>query len=154
MVKRIFPTTVDNTYRGHVVGKWLLIFYVCKSIFAASVHMFASDGGAQSIATITLDQFTSGGADTVVTIFGLWGMEQMVIAIFAALILWRYKALIPMVAGIYVIEYLGRFLVGFVTPGVATTGTPPGVSSDLILIPLTLVMLALTLYQKQPAADA
>ena len=149
MIERIFPQTVSNRYQGHGLAKWLLIFYVAKSFVAGSIHMFAADGGAQSIASITLDQFTQGGADSVVTMLGLVGMEQFVIGIIGAIILWRYKALIPMMALIYVIEYIGRFTAHLYTPGLATAHTPPGVAMDNILVPLALVMLALSLWERK-----
>ena len=57
MISRLFPETADNTYLGHPIARWLLTFYVVKSFVAGSIHMFASDGGAQSIASITLGDF-------------------------------------------------------------------------------------------------
>jgi hypothetical protein len=71
LFEKIFPKTADNQYRGMPIAKWLLILYAAKSLFAASVHMFAADGGAQSIGSVALDQFSQGGADSVITMFGL-----------------------------------------------------------------------------------
>ncbi len=65
MWNKLFPKTIENKYTGHVLGLILLGFYIFKSFFAGSIHMFAPDGGAQSIASIALDQFTSGGAESV-----------------------------------------------------------------------------------------
>ena len=111
--------------------------------------MFAADGGAQSIASITLDQFSQGAADSVVTIFGLWGMEQAVIGFVAAIILWRYKSLIPFMALVYAIEYIGRFASHWYTPGVQSAHTPPGAVMDNILVPLALVMLFFSLRESK-----
>ena len=58
MINRLLPETADNTYLGHPIARWLLTFYVVKSFVAGSIHMFASDGGAQSIASIALDDFS------------------------------------------------------------------------------------------------
>ena len=149
MIDKLFPQQADNHYQGHKLAKWLLIFFTLKSFVAGSIHMFAADGGAQSIASITLDQFSQGAADSVVTIFGLWGMEQAVIGFVAAIILWRYKSLIPFMALVYAIEYIGRFASHWYTPGVTTVHTPPGAVADYVLVPLTLVMLALTLWQRK-----
>ncbi len=149
MIEKLFPKTADNQYHGHRLGKWLLIFYTVKSFVAGSIHMFAADGGAQSIASITLDQFSQGAADSVVTIFGLWGMEQAVIGFISAVILWRYKSLIPFMALVYAIEYSGRFASHWYTPGVTTVHTPPGAVADYILVPLALVMLVLSLWERK-----
>jgi len=102
--------------------------------------MFAADGGAQSIASITLDSFTQGGADSVVTMFAYWGMEQFVIGLIAVVVLWRYKSLIPMICGVYAIEYSARFLLKFITPGVTTIHTPPGAVADYVLVPIAIGM--------------
>lgn len=149
MIEKLFPKMADNQYHGHKLGKWLLILYTVKSFVAGSIHMFAADGGAQSIASITLDQFSQGAADSVVTIFGLWGMEQVVIGFISAVMLWRYKSLIPFMALVYAIEYIGRFASHWYTPGVTTLHTPPGAVADYILVPLALVMLALSLWEQK-----
>ena len=149
MFEKLFPEIADNQYRGIPIAKWLLTLYAVKSIFAASVHMFAIDGGAQSIGSVALDQFSKGGADSVITMFGLWGMEQMVIGLIAIVILWRYKALIPMMSLAYVIEYVGRFATPLFTPGLVTAHTPPGATADYVLLPLTIIMLMLSLWEKK-----
>ena len=145
MIEKLFPQQADNHYQGHKLAKWLLIFYTVKSFVAGGVHMFSADGGAQSIASITLDQFTQGGANSLITIFAMWGMEQMVIGLIGVVILLRYQSLIPMMTLVYVCEYLGRFSMSFITPGVVSAHTPPGAVADLVLIPLTVVMFLLSL---------
>lgn len=147
MWSKLFPKTVENNYTGHVLGFILLGFYVLKSFFAGSIHMFAPDGGAQSIASIALDQFTEGGADSVITMFGAWGMEQFIVGLIALVILLKYKSLIPMMAMVYVLEYTGRVALPLFTPGVLSVHTPPGHAADAVLFPLTLIMLLLTLYR-------
>lgn len=145
MLETLFPKTVDNNYKGHKLAKWILYFYVFKSFFAGCVHMFAADGGAQSIGSVALGSFTDGGADSVVTMFGMWGMEQFVIGLIAVVILWRYKSLIPKLCGVYAIEYFGRWASRFFTPGLITAHTPPGAVMDYVLVPLAIVIFLLAL---------
>lgn len=145
MVGRIFPKTVDNRYNGPWIAKGLLILYMAKSFFAGCIHMFAPDGGAQTIGSVALDQFTAGGADSVITVFGLWGMEQFVIGLIALVVLVRYKSLIPMMALVYVVEYAGRMATPLFTPGLVTAHTPPGATADLVLVPLAVIMFLLSL---------
>lgn len=142
----LFPKIVDNHYKGHKIVLWILGFYVVKSFLASGIHMFAADGGAQSIGSITLDAFTQGGADSVITIFSLWGMEQFVIGIIVLVILWRYKSLIPFAWAIYSIEYLGRFFIPMLKPGFATDHVPPGAILDYILVPLAILMFVISIY--------
>ena len=154
MINRLLPETADNTYLGHPIARWLLTFYVVKSFVAGSIHMFASDGGAQSIASITLGDFSQGASDTVVTIFGLWGLEQFVIGLIGAVILWRYKALIPVMALAYAIEYFGRFAAQWYTPGVTAENEPPGAVLDTVLVPLAFVMFGLSLWRSKEESGA
>lgn len=149
MKKVLFPKIADNNYAGHKLAKWVLYIYVFKSFFAGCVHMFAADGGAQSIGSVALDSFTQGGADSVVTMFGMWGMEQIIIGLIAVLILWRYKSLIPMLWGIYAIEYIGRGVIPLITPGLVTVNTPPGAAADYVLIPLAIAMFLLALFSSK-----
>jgi len=145
MKEILFPKNADNNYKGHKLAKWVLYLYVIKSFFSGCVHMFAADGGAQSIASITLDSFTQGGADSVITMFAYWGMEQFLIGLIAVVVLWRYKSLIPMIWGVYAIEYSARYLLKFITPGVATVHTPPGAVADYVLVPIAIGMFLLAL---------
>lgn len=148
MLKRVFPETADNNFNGVRLAKWLLALFVAKSFLAGGIHMFAPDGGAQSIGSVVLDQFTADGANTVITMFGLWGMEQAVIGLIGLVILLRYNSLIPLMALVYVIEYAGRFLSGLYTPGLVTAHTPPGAAADYILVPLTVLMFLLSVHNQ------
>lgn len=140
----LFPATVDNVYRGRAGALWLLVLFVAKSFVAAGIHMVAPDGGASSIASVTLDAFTPEGANSVITMFGLWGAEQFVIGLIALVVLLRYRALVPLMALAYVVEYALRFAAPLYTPGLATLHTPPGAVADYVLVPLSLVMFALS----------
>ena len=142
----LLPEVADNKFKGNRIAYWVLWIYVLKSFFAGFVHMFASDGGAQSIGSVKLDSFTQGGADSVVTMFGLWGMEQFVIGLIVLVILWRYKSLIPLAWAIYAIEYSGRALSHVFTPGLVTEHTPPGVMVDTVLVPLAIAMLIFAIF--------
>lgn len=156
-LERLFPKRADNGYAGNWLSPWMLVLYTAKSLVSAAIHMFAADGGAQSIASVALERFTAEGADSVVTMFGLWGLEQLVIGLIAVVVLLRYRSLIPMMSLAYVIEYAGRMASPLYTPGLATAHAPPGAVADKLLLPLALAMLALSLVRpkgKRHAAEA
>ncbi len=141
----LLPKVADNQYTGQPLAKWFLILLVLKSLIAGSIHMFAADGGAGSIASIILSEFTKGGSDTVITLFALWGMEQFIIGLLGLLILFRYQSLIPLMLGVYSLEYLSRKAMVWITPGMYTLHTPPGAVADNFLLPLCLIMFLLAL---------
>jgi hypothetical protein len=113
------------------------------------VHMFAADGGAGSIATIALDAFTEGGENTVITLFALWGLSQLIIALLYAIVLWRYQSLIPLMYVFFAFEYFMRLIAGAYSPGLEKLETAPGEIGNIIFLPLGLVMLWLSLRDTQ-----
>lgn len=141
----LFPKVGDNQYLGHKLAKWFLILLVLKSMAAGGIHMFAADGGAESIASIILSNLSKGGSDTVITLFALWGMEQFIIGLIGLVIVFRYQSLIPLMLGMYSIEYLMRKAMVWITPGMYTLHTPPGAVADSFLLPFCLIMFALAI---------
>jgi len=111
-------------------------------------HILLPDGGAQSIATIPLDDFTANGAAAVIHIFALWGLSQLMFGLLYALVLWRYQALIPLMWLFILIEYSGRLLLTFAKP-FEIVGTAPGAVGNYVFIPLALIMLVLSLREMQ-----
>ncbi len=145
MIQRLLPVSVTNDYRGHPLAKWVFIALTVISIGRSLVHMFAADGGAGSIASITLDAFSPGGSNTIITMFALWGLSQLIIGLVYVVLLWRYQSLIPLMYVFFVFEYVMRLLAPAYSPGLETLETAPGAIGNLIFIPLGLVMLALSL---------
>ena len=144
MLDRLFPQNRTNAYRGNLIAKWVFVLFTLVTIARSLVHMFASDGGAQSIATIPLDSFTADGADAVILTFALWGLSQLLIGVIYGVVLWRYPALIPMMYLLIIFEYGMRIVLGAIKP-IETTGTPPGAIGNYIIVPLAIIMLVLSL---------
>jgi len=154
MLERLFPQNKTNAYRGNPIAKWVFVLLTIVTIARSLVHMFSSDGGAQSIATIPLDSFTVNGADVVILLFALWGSSQLLIGIIYGFVLWRYQALIPLMYLLMIFEYGMRIVLGAIKP-IETTGTAPGAIGDYIIIPLAIIMLVLSLRNSdQEAQDA
>ncbi len=147
MINRILPHQFDNQYPGHKVGVWLFVLITIMTIGRSLVHIFAADGGAQSIATIPLDQFTTDGANAVVTMFAFWGQSQLLLGIVFVLVAWRYRSMIPLMYVLILLEYAGRIAIGLNKP-LLTIDTPPGATGNLILIVLSIIGLAISLRSK------
>jgi hypothetical protein len=76
-VDRLFPQPVTNRYSGAPLARWVFISLTVITIGRSLAHIFLPDGGAHSIATIPLDSFTTNGEATVVQVFALWGLSQL-----------------------------------------------------------------------------
>ena len=58
--------------------------------------MLKDDSGAMSIATIPLDTYTTGAANTIIAFQAHVGIDQLVICLMHLLILFRYRRLLPL----------------------------------------------------------
>jgi hypothetical protein len=152
MLYRILPTPATNVYRGHPLAKWVFVVLTLITLGRSLVHMFAADGGAQSIASVRLDAFSTAGANSVVTMFGLWGLSQLIIGMLYVGVIWRYQSLIPLMYICFSFEYLMRLIAPVYTPGLALAETAPGAVGNFIFLPLGLVMLWLSLREASEAA--
>jgi hypothetical protein len=103
----IFPKTIDNSYNGNKLPLYLFYLLTTVTIGRSLVHMFAPDGGAQSIATIPLDSYSVEAANVVIHIFAEWGLTQLLFGVLYAIVLWRYKSLIPLMYLFIFIDYTG-----------------------------------------------
>jgi hypothetical protein len=144
MLERLLPKTIDNRFRGHRVALWMFYPITLMTIVRSLIHVFRSDGGAQSIATIPLDSFTEAGVATIVAIFAQWGLSQLLMGGLYALVLARYRALIPLMYVLILIEYAGRVVVGAMKP-IVTLGTPPGGPGSIVLVAIAITCVVLCL---------
>jgi len=105
------------------------------------VHIFARDGGAQSIATI--DTAVQGGHN-IIAIFGQWGASQLVLAGLLWVLLLRYRGFTPLVLCVLSLEPLLRGLSGHLKP-IETIGTAPGAALNWVVAPFMVATLYLAL---------
>lgn len=144
----LFPKTIDNSYLGNKIPLYFFYLLTTVTIGRSLVHMFAPDGGAQSIATIPLSSYSVEAADVVIHIFAEWGLTQLLFGILYAIVLWRYKSLIPLMYLFILTEYSGRLFLTFYKP-ILLEGTAPGGVGNYILIPVALFMLVLSLQKSK-----
>lgn len=144
MIDRLLPPRADNDYRGHPLALWVFFPIAGITVVRSLIHMFRADGGAQSIATIPLDHFTSAGAAAVILIFALWGLSQLLLGLLYCAVLWRYRALLPLMYLLLVLEYGGRLALALWKP-IQTLHTPPGAVGNYVFICLAVAMLVLSL---------
>lgn len=141
LFERILPKRVDNEYTGHKLAAYIFCFIAVVGTVRSSIHLFAPDGGAGSIAGMDL---SVAGADGIVFAFGLWGSSQILYAVIQLVVFFRYRALVPFMYLILVAEAALRMLVGFMKP-VHFAHTPPGGAANWVILPVGLVMLVLSL---------
>jgi len=145
MFNQLLPRYVDNTYHGYKLALWLFAVVVFMKVAISLNCIFNGRLVASSADGIPLDTFTPACARMVVSDFALWGLSQLIICLLCILVLARYRALIPFMFALLLLEYLSRRLILQVMP-IPRIGTPPGFFVNLVLLALMVVGLALSLW--------
>ena len=148
---KVLPEEINDNYDGRKIALYFFYLFTIMTVVRSLIHMFALDGGAQSIATIPLSSYSTEAANVVIHIFAEWGLTQLLFGILYSIVLWRYKSLIPLMYFFILTEYTGRLFLTFYKPIIAE-GSAPGGVGNYILIPITLLMLVLAL-QKSKATQ-
>ena len=137
-----------NEYRGSPIALWVFALMTLVTVGRSLAHILLPDGGAQSIATIPLDDFTANGAAALIHVFAEWGLSQLMFGLFYVIVLLRYRSLIPLMWLFILLEYSGRLLLGLAKP-FELAGTAPGAVGNYVFIPLALIMLLLSLRKRE-----
>ena len=146
ILDRIFPIVVNNDYGGNPCVVWVFWLLTIISIVRSLVHMLKFDGGAETIATIPLRKFPSQASETIVSIFAIWGISQLLMALVYLVILWRYNSLLPFGCLLFTTEYLLRLLVKPVLgKKVHTEGQAPGGVGNYACVPIGIILFWLSL---------
>ena len=96
MLDALVPPTVTNSYRGSPVSKVVFVAMTVLTIGRSLAHILLKDGGSSTKATIPLDRYQAEASDTIISMFALWGLSQLLLGIVFLLVLWRYQSLIPL----------------------------------------------------------
>jgi len=148
LLQRVFPPALDNRFPGHRIALYAFYALTAVTLWRSQHHLFAHDGGAQSIASIPLDTYSDSGADTVVGIFALWGLSQLIIGLIYLLVAIRYRSLIPLLYVLFTLEYAMRFWVG-TNKAIETVGSAPGSVINLPFMIAGAVLFALSVWRGQ-----
>jgi hypothetical protein len=148
----LLPAKADNTIRGLKLPVYLFAFISVISAVRSCIHLFAPDGGAGSIAGMDL---SVAGANGIIFSFALWGSAQLIYALIQLVVVFRYRSLVPFMYVLLILEALLRVWVGHMKP-VAFRHTPPGAIGNYVVLPVSALMLAWSLWalraQAVPAA--
>ncbi|HUF17517.1 MAG TPA: hypothetical protein VMS12_05680 [Thermoanaerobaculia bacterium] len=133
MLDRLLPRVIDNSYRGPKAALWLLcILAVIKvamglnSIFNGSFVLSSADG-------VPLATYPPPAAQTIVAIFALWALGQLLFALLAVLALVRYRTMTPLLFAILLAEHLGRKLILQFLPIIRSDAVPASLINAALL---------------------
>ena len=147
-VKKILPKD-PSTYKGHKSIRIITAVYLLIVVIRSCVHLFASDGGANSIAGI--DVSVEGG-DNIIAIFHQWGAIQLILAGLLVLLFFRYPGLTPLVVLTLAIDPIMRSIAGQMMP-VTSQSTPPGEALNWPAFFTLVVLFLASIAENSPAKE-
>ena len=143
-VKRVLPRE-PFFYNGHKSIRIITALYLLVVVVRSFIHLFAPDGGANSIAGIDIDVE---GGDNIIAIFHQWGAIQLILALFLLLLLLRYPGFTPLILLTLALDPIMRAVAGQIKP-VITEGTPPGESLNWIAFYLLVALFAASIMERR-----
>ena len=86
------------------------------------IHFFKDDSGVNSIATIVLFPGSPDPNQVIYMFSSLWGTQQLITVLIYAVVLLRYRNLLPLMYVVLIVEVGFRMIVGCIHP----LGNPVG----------------------------
>jgi hypothetical protein len=147
MFNQLRPRVLDNRYGGHRLALWLFALIVSVRIVQSLSTIFNGHSVLISADGIPLDTYPPAAAQTVLAVWALSALYRLIVSLICALVLVRYRAAIPLMFALLVIEWLARQLVLHFIP-LIRTGTPPAPVVHLLLFLLSALGLGLALWNQ------
>ena len=143
-IKKVLPKN-PSSFEGFRIIRLIAGLYMSVMVARSCIHLFASDGGAQSIAGV--DTSVEGG-ENIIAIFHQWGAIQLILAILLLVLFFRYPGLTPLILLTLTLDPILRFIAGQ-QMSLTTTGTPPGEALNGVSLYLLLVLFLGSLWSKK-----
>ena len=144
MNKKILPES-PGTYIGPLWVRIATSLFLALVIVRSCIHLFSSDGGANSIAGIDV---TVAGGDNIIAIFHQWGAIQLILAVLLSLLFIKYRGFTPLILLTLALDPIMRAVAGQMK-SVTTVGAPPGESLNWPSFILLALLFTFSLREKK-----
>ena len=144
---RLFPQQANNDYPGSKIALFVFPIIALAILGRSLIHFLKSDAGVNSIATIMTFEGTPDPNQVIYLFASLWGSQQLILALIYCLVLVRYRALIPLMYLLLVIEICFRLISGTLHPltEIYYLQTPPGSAGNIPALIVVSILLLLSL---------
>jgi hypothetical protein len=157
MLERLFPRQFDNTYRGHWLG--LAIFVLCVGLkaFQSLMSVVNTYDTATKADGISFIGYSAAQTNEVLALFALLGLGGLIIPVQSAVVLVRYRAMIPFMYLMLLSFMLAGRAVHLFHPAFAAEADAPhpiGFYLNLTIMAVTALGFVLSLLDRRPAIAA
>ena len=142
-MKKIIPDTIENRIPNNKFVYFFTWLLVAFNFFRSLEHIFNEDGGAESIAGIPLESYSSEAASNIISIFAQWGFSQLVLACILLLVVLKMREFIPLMLLIIALENILRGAVGLYKPLILGDAPPGAVSPIIGLVTLAVFFISI-----------
>jgi hypothetical protein len=147
MRSQILPDN-PREYRGFGVVRLITLAFLLIVVVRSVIHLFAPDGGAESIAGI--DTSVSGG-NNIIALFHQWGAIQLLLVSFMLILFFAYKGFTPLVIFFLALDAPMRALAGMMG-SIESAHTPPGEALNWPLFFVLATLFIFSLREKKAKA--
>ncbi len=147
-VKKVLPKD-PSFFNGHQAIRIATGLFLLLTIVRSCIHLFSSDGGANSIAGIDI---SVEGGDNIIAIFHQWGAIQLILAVLLSVLFLRYPGFLPLILLTLAMDPIMRFISGQIKP-LITDGPPPGESLNWPAFFLVFLLFIGSLIEKKSKKD-
>ena len=152
LLERLLPGQADNRFAGHRAALWLLGLFIALKIVMGVNSIFNTEAVAVGADGIPLDSYGPAAAREVLTLFALTSLGQLTLALIGLTILVRYRALVPLIYGVFLAEQIARRVIVQSHAVAPAEAGATGFSINLGLMALLAIGLLLSLFAvRQPA---
>lgn len=137
----------DTTYHGNAIAPWILGLVVAVKITQSLGIFLGGESIVRAADGIPLDTYAPAAARTVLSLFALLAYDRLLIGLLAVLVLVRYRGMIAPMFTLLLLHDLGKHAVLRLLP-LDRVGTPMGPIMNLVLLALTTVGLALSVWSR------
>lgn len=153
MLNPLLPSQADNTYRGHKAALWLFAVVIFIRTIMSMNGVFNTYVVASKADGIPIETYTSSAAHSVITLFTLLSLANLMLYLICLVVLIRYRTLVPLMFAILLLQYVSGRLIHLIRP-IAMSATPIGVYMNLGLAALMIAGLAMSLRVARTATPA
>jgi len=153
--RNILPKSANNNFQGHKVALWGFVLFTILMTWRSIVHMLFEQYGFHEIGSFVV---ISGDPDPMLLIyrfFSLWGFAQLIFCLVCWIVIYQYRALIPLMYLIWLFEWSFRTF-GYplirdeiAVQGLYTNSITPGASFAPYATILLIILFGLSLLQKK-----
>ena len=141
---RLFPPSTNGGYAGSMASAYILTVFGVLSIIPGSIHTFAPDGGAGTIAGIDLTH--NGGV--IVALFAWAGATQIALGVISLIVSLRYRTLVPLMLAAAVLERALHALNFWFLKSGGTGHHPPEHYGVLVGLPILILAFAASVRER------